>query len=102
MLNHTEKTTEKGISDVAAKAKNLTENAAQGIGSSLAETAEAAMTSVKTEVENLSKASRKVAAFVGAEVGKRPLTYTLAAAGAGALVGLGLMKAFNRGKNAAH
>ena len=61
-----------------------------------------AIEAVKSEVDHISKATRNAASLVAAEVVKRPLTYTLAAAGAGALVGLGLMAVINRPRSSAH
>ena len=75
---------------------------AQKLRTDLGETAEAAMVAIKSEVEHLSRATRDVASMVGAEVVKRPLTYTLAAAGAGALVGLSFMALRGRAKNTSH
>lgn len=100
-MNHTNSSgssIESVVHDGAAKAKT----AVQQIRSGFSETADAAMDAVKSEMGQISRTSRDVASMVGAEVVKRPLTYTLAAAGAGALVGVGIMALLNRPRNSVH
>ena len=102
MMNQTIKAAEKAVSDGATQTVASATHAAEKLRAGIADTAEATFVAIKSEVDQLSRASRDVATLVSAEVVKRPLTYTLAAAGAGALVGVGLMAMLNRPKNGLH
>ena len=55
------------------------------------EAAEAALNAAKKELAHLSASSQEMAKVVREEVSKRPLTYTLGAAGTGVLIGLTMM-----------
>ena len=96
MNNSLTKTSENSVQNLEAKAVNSIMDSAQKLRTGASATAEAAMDAVKSEVSHISKVTQNAASKVAAEVVKRPLTYTLAAAGAGALFGLGLMAVINR------
>lgn len=98
MMNPTLKSTEKSISDGVSQAVASVAHAAEELRTGIAESAESTYGAIKTEVGHASRATRDLAALAGAEVVKRPLTFTLAAAGAGALVGVSMMAMFKRPK----
>lgn len=99
MLNQSVKEVEKAVNGTVSKSMADASHTIDQLRAGLTETAEATMGAVRSEVNHLSRASREVASKVGAEVVRRPLTYTIAAVGAGALVGIGLMAILNRPRN---
>jgi len=102
MLTQPGKTADLSTNDPVTKAAARVTYAAEQLRAGAAEITDATALKVKSEVDNLSRLTRDIAASIGAEVGRRPLTYTLASAGAGALFGLGIVALLNRRRNASH
>lgn len=96
----------KGVENVvyhdAKKAMKTARDATDAGRARLAEATDSATAALKAEFESISEATHDAVETVRAEVVKRPLTFTLAAAGAGALVGIGILEIFRLSRSAAH
>lgn len=84
------KTTENPVAASAAKTVAQGKETVQVIRDSLVKTFDETIGMAKHEADDLTRLGRQALTMASKEVAKRPLTYTIAAAITGALVGLGL------------
>jgi ElaB/YqjD/DUF883 family membrane-anchored ribosome-binding protein len=69
-------------------------NAAKDVLSSVETAIDSTTTAIKSEVNEISKAGEKMIDRTRSEVAKRPILYTLAAAGTGLLLGAAIMSIY--------
>jgi hypothetical protein len=93
------KNVEKFLEDTASSTVAGAITAAKDMRTSVESAIDATSSALRAEAVELSRAGGRVIGRTGKEISKHPLSYALAAVGAGLLLGGGLMAAFRRPRN---
>ena len=93
------KNVEKFLADAASSTVTGAIAAAKDVRTSVESAIDTTSSALRNEAAELSRAGGRVIHRTGKEISKHPLSYVLAAAGAGLLLGGGLVAAFRRDRS---